>query len=98
MLYHLVTPADWAARPAAADYLPDGFANEGFIHLSTAAQWPGVWARYYAHEPHMVLLHIDESQLGEALRYEPATGGELFPHLYAPLPRRAIVQAETRQR
>ena len=37
-----------------------------------------------------LLLEVDSAALGEALKWEPARGGELFPHLYGPLPVSAV--------
>ena len=38
-------------------------------------------------------LHVDIESLGEALKWEPSRGGDLFPHLYGPLPVSAVVEA-----
>jgi uncharacterized protein (DUF952 family) len=37
------------------------------------------------------LIAIDADLLGEALRYEPSRGGDLFPHLYGHLPLSAVL-------
>lgn len=60
--------------------------RDGYIHLSTAVQVPGTLARYFAGVPDLLLIAVDPAMLGAALRYEPARGGDMFPHLYAPLP------------
>ncbi len=77
----------------------------GFIHLSAAHQLAATAARFYGDLPaeELVLLVIDPARLeghGEpaaaaVLRWEPAAhasagGPELYPHLYAPLPLRAV--------
>ena len=41
-------------------------------------------------KPTSLLIAIDAEALGETLRYEPSRGGDLFPHLYAPLPLSAV--------
>ena len=33
-----------------------------------------------------MLVAVDAEGLGAALRWEPSRGGDLFPHLYGPLP------------
>jgi glutathione S-transferase len=81
----------------------------GFIHLSAAHQVAATAARFYGDLPagELVLLVIDPAQLAEPgepgaaerVRWEPAAdggaaGAELFPHLYAPLPLRAVRLAE----
>ena len=32
-----------------------------------------------------MLVEVDLDALGEAVRWEPSRGGQLFPHLYAPM-------------
>lgn len=40
----------------------------------------------------LVVLRIDASRFGEALRWEPSRDGKLFPHLYGPLPVSAVLE------
>ena len=87
MLFHITTRAAWDA--AGASYAPASLATEGFIHLSTEAQWPRSLARFFAGQTDLVLLVIDPTSLD--VRFEPAHG-ELFPHLYGALPRTAVVE------
>ncbi len=47
-------------------------------------------ARHFAGQEDLLLVAVDEPGLGDALRYEPSRGGDLFPHLYAPLPLAAV--------
>ncbi len=58
---------------------------DGFIHFSTASQVAETAAKHFAGQTGLLLVAIDESRLGEALKYEPSRGGALFPHLYGPL-------------
>jgi uncharacterized protein (DUF952 family) len=65
--------------------------RDGFIHFSTAAQVIETAARHFAGAADLLLVAVDETRLGSALRYEPSRGGDLFPHLYGPLdPRLAL--------
>ena len=43
-------------------------------------------ARHFAGESDLLLVEVDGDALGDALRHEPSRGGDLFPHLYGPLP------------
>jgi uncharacterized protein (DUF952 family) len=63
---------------------------DGFIHLSTSAQVCGTAARHFAGQDDLLLIGIDPKLLAE-LRYEAASGGALFPHLYSPLNLDAVV-------
>ena len=71
-------------RGSAAD------ARDGFIHFSTAAQLAGTLAKHFAGHRELLLVAIDAGALGEALKWEPSRGRELFPHLYAGLPLAAV--------
>jgi len=97
-IYHLAEPADWeqAQRDGAYTRSTRGVSleEEGFIHASTAEQWPVVRRRFYGDvtEP-LVLLEIDESRLGSPVVTEvgnPETG-EQFPHVYGPIEVDAVV-------
>jgi uncharacterized protein (DUF952 family) len=59
--------------------------RDGFIHFSTASQVAGTVAKHFALQTGLFLIAIDAEALGEALKWEPSRGGELFPHLYGEL-------------
>jgi uncharacterized protein (DUF952 family) len=60
--------------------------RDGFIHFSAADQVRGTAAKYFKGIADLVLIAVDERRLGCALKWEPARGGALFPHLYSVLP------------
>lgn len=64
--------------------------QDGFIHLSTGAQIVETAARHFAGQGDLVLIAVDPEALGPALRYERSRGGDLFPHVYGPLPLAAV--------
>lgn len=64
--------------------------SDGYIHFSTGAQLAETAEKHFAGQDGLLLIAIDDSRLGEALRYEPSRGGALFPHLYAALDPKAI--------
>lgn len=59
--------------------------RDGFIHFSTAAQVAGTAAKHFAGQAGLFLIAVDAAALGDALRWEPSRGGDLFPHLYGDL-------------
>lgn len=88
-LFHLAEPDDW--DPEATEYRAPSLTTEGFIHCSTGEQLAATFDRYYADRTDMVLLEIDPDAIDEAvLRWEPATGGDLFGHIYGPVPADAV--------
>jgi uncharacterized protein (DUF952 family) len=94
MIYHIAVLDDWVLHSNSATYQPPGYAREGFIHCSTQEQVPGVLQRYYAGVKNLILLHIDETKLSASLKYEEATNKELFPHVFGPINKEAIVRVE----
>lgn len=87
---------------AAAVFEADGsFAGaeidlrDGYIHLSTAEQVADTLGRHFAGREGLVLVAVDSDALPEPLRWEPARGGALFPHLYAALPWTAVVVVDS---
>jgi uncharacterized protein (DUF952 family) len=85
-VYKIEAATVWRAAAIGGRYFgsPDDI-RDGFIHFSTAAQVAGTFAKYFAGRADLVLAQIDTRLLGDALRWEPSRGGQLFPHLYAPL-------------
>ncbi len=87
IIYKVAPAQDWqAARTAGAYHGSADDLRDGYIHFSTAAQLPATLAKHYAGREGLVLIAVDAGALGENLLWEPARQGELFPHLYAPLP------------
>ncbi|BAK82904.1 DUF952 domain-containing protein [Komagataeibacter medellinensis] len=65
---------------------------DGFIHLSTAEQVSSTLAKHFSGQDGLWIVTVDLNRLEPAaLRWEAARGGQLFPHLYAPLPHAAMV-------
>ncbi|MFG1477614.1 DUF952 domain-containing protein [Xanthobacter sp. V4C-4] len=91
-LIYKISPADlWAAAEAAGTFTgaPVDVAD-GYIHFSTAAQVRETAARHFAGGAGLKLVAVREEALGAALTWEPSRGGDLFPHLYGPLPLSAV--------
>ena len=65
-------------------------AQDGYIHLSTAAQVRETAAKHFGGQRDLLLIAVDADALGPALRHEPSRGGDLFPHVYGPLPIAAV--------
>ena len=86
-IYHICRAEEWRAAQARGRY--DGSSQDradGFIHMSTAAQLAETARRHYAGRSELVLVEVALAPLGEALKWEASRGGDLFPHLFAPLP------------
>ncbi|MHA1597731.1 MAG: DUF952 domain-containing protein [Alphaproteobacteria bacterium] len=83
MIFHICSCDAWHAALAAGIY--EGSADDtrdGFIHFSGPDQVVESAARHRAGQPGLVLIGIEASRLGEALKWESSRGGASFPHLY----------------
>ncbi|SIN42220.1 DUF952 domain-containing protein [Micromonospora cremea] len=94
MIYKLLSSAEWNDALAAGTFAGTAMDHEsGFIHLSGPDQVVETARRHFAGATGLTLLSVEEERLGDALRWEPSRGGQLFPHLYGPLPVVAVVAA-----
>jgi uncharacterized protein (DUF952 family) len=86
-IYKICDAALWRDAEAAGTFRGAGIdARDGYIHFSTAGQVKETAARHFAGVSDLLLIAIDASSLGGALRWEPAREGASFPHLYCALP------------
>ncbi|WP_372421459.1 DUF952 domain-containing protein [Salinarimonas chemoclinalis] len=91
LVYKIAPRALWEEARAAGVFVgaPVDVAD-GFIHFSTAAQVRETARRHFAGLDDLLLVAVDVRALGPALVFEPSRGGDLFPHLYGPLPLDAV--------
>ncbi len=94
IIYHLVPIDDWEAQPADRPYVPADFAREGFIHCTRGDEQIALVAnRYYRNDRRAWrVLVIDERAVISEIRYEPGADGVLYPHVYGPLNREAVIE------
>ena len=91
----MLPKAVWEAVPAAGPYRAATLQSEGFVHCT--AEGPilqTVANRFYRSEAgDWLILAIDLNRLDGAapVRWEEADG-HLFPHIYGPIARAAVVQ------
>lgn len=95
-IYHIVLPEVWAAFDGDL-YEAESLGSEGFIHCSFENQLDGVLQRYYSGAESVVLLEIDSDKLTSKLVNEPSTNNEIYPHIYGPINRDAIIEFEERR-
>jgi uncharacterized protein (DUF952 family) len=90
-LYHIVARSDWERVPAGP-YRAPSLDTEGFIHCSNRDQIARVANLFYADHADLCVLCIDCALVSAPVRDEDPGTGELFPHVYGPIPREAIVE------
>lgn len=91
-IYKILTSAQWLEAQSAGELkgAPVDLAD-GYIHFSTAEQLRETAAKHFAGQSGLVLLVVDAGGFGGELKWETSRGGDLFPHLYAPLAMSAII-------
>ncbi|KAA1251438.1 DUF952 domain-containing protein [Mycobacterium simiae] len=98
-LVHMCGIQEWSRARHRGSILAE--PGVSFIHLSTPEQVQLPANRLFRGRRDMVLLHIDPAALDSPLRWEPGVATDpasmLFPHLYGPLPIRAIVRVTAYQ-
>ena len=86
-IYRIVPAEVWQRAEAVGTFAgTEHDLRDGFIHFSTASQVAETAARHYAGLANLLLVTVNVTALGDALRWEPSRGGALFPHLYGSLP------------
>ena len=64
---------------------------DGYIHLSTEAQLTETVDKHFAGQTDLHVAAVDLDALGDAVKWEESRGGQMFPHIYGPLPLNAVV-------
>jgi uncharacterized protein (DUF952 family) len=96
-ILHIALPDDWSAARDGGEYRIStrgvSLDDEGFIHCSYPNQIETVANRFFSDLSELVLLHIEPELLDAEIRKEPAAAGdgELFPHVYGPIPTTAVI-------
>lgn len=89
--FKILTGGQWAQFQTGGIFhgAPVDLAD-GYIHLSAADQLQGTLDKHFAGQSGLVIAEVDLAILGDLIRWEVSRGGELFPHIYGPLPMTAV--------
>ncbi|MEA3028450.1 MAG: hypothetical protein QOF91_3735 [Alphaproteobacteria bacterium] len=94
-IFKICTAAEWREAETVGVYRGSAVdLKDGFIHFSTAEQAAETAAKWFAGQRDLVLVAVDAGALGDKLKWEPARGGALFPHLYGELPLEAVQRVD----
>jgi uncharacterized protein (DUF952 family) len=86
-IYKILPREMWEAAVAAGFFHGSAVdVADGFIHFSTKAQVHDTAAKHFSGVRDLLLVAVPIAALTDAIRWEPSRGGDLFPHLYGPLP------------
>ena len=93
-IYKFCSAARWRKAEIEGEFCGSGIDhNDGYVHFSTGVQVVETAARHFAAMDDLMLIAVDADRLGDALKREPDRCGDLFPHLYEPLPLVAVLWA-----
>lgn len=102
LIYHLAPAARWIQWPHGMPYLPAEYERDGFVHCTAGDELMlNVANRFYRDTlDEYVLLAIDPERLTAELRWEQPDDqlAPLFPHVYGPIDRSAIVEVRAVRR
>lgn len=94
IIYKILPRAEWeqAVRDGVFYGAPID-VKDGYIHFSSKFQVIETAAKHFSGQNDLMLIAINVSYLGDALKWEPSRGGALFPHLYGALQMDAVLSA-----
>lgn len=85
-IFKICRASEWAEAERSGTFRGSPIdLRDGYIHFSTAEQVVATAAMHFAGVDGLKLVAVDADALGPALKWEPARGGSLFPHLYGSL-------------
>lgn len=98
LTYHLVPKWYFETRDPKADYVPERYSRDGFIHCTDGAEeMARVANTYYKEEPPPHLyLYIDKERVRAPIKYDDA--GHKYPHIYGALNHDAIAEVREARR
>lgn len=90
--YHMVPRSYFESLDSSQDYLPENFSKDGFIHCTDGEYMLSFVANniYQNVQGEMLVLFLERSKIKSPTRYDDSE--KLFPHIYGPLNRDAIVK------
>ena len=92
LLYRIEPRSSWTEALSNGIFHGE-LETDGFIHLSTQNQVLKVADALYAGQTDLLLLELDTLETTSRLEFEDLYEvGELFPHLYGPLPTGAVTR------
>jgi uncharacterized protein (DUF952 family) len=91
VVYKIMSRQEWETAQAQGIYKGSEVDRaDGFIHLSAAHQVRATAQKHFSRQTDLLLLSVREEDLGQSLKWDVSRGGDLFPHIYGPLPISAV--------
>ena len=91
MITKVITKRNWEIAKINGEINEVSLKEEGFIHCSFLEQALNVAEKYFIHEEDVLLLTIDPSLVKAEIKYELASNGQEYPHVYGAINIDAII-------
>ncbi|PGK38531.1 hypothetical protein CN907_14550 [Bacillus anthracis] len=95
MVTKVITKRNWEIAKINGEINEVSLKEEGFIHCSFLEQALKVAEKYFIHEEDVLLLTIDPSLVKAEIKYELASNGQEYPHVYGVINIESIVNVTT---
>ena len=82
VIFKILTADAWAAARSGADIAAPVDLADGYVHFSTAGQVQDTLDKWFEGADDLMLIAFSSRSFGDALKWEPSRGGDLFPHVY----------------
>ncbi|MFK4289526.1 uncharacterized protein (DUF952 family) [Bacillus sp. RC240] len=92
MITKVITKRNWRITKNIGEINEASLKEEGFIHCSLLDQALKVAQKHFNHEKDVLLLTIDPSLVKAEIKYELASNGQEYPHVYGVINVEAIVE------
>ncbi len=83
IIFKVLEGPDWERALNGAPVKAPIDEVDGYVHFSTRQQVQATLDKWFAGKQAVVLIAFDLRDFGDDLKWEPARGGDLFPHVYA---------------
>ena len=83
LIYKILLPAEWTEFEAAQMFTGSPFDHSsGFIHCSPERRSGETALRVFPEHPKLIVAAVDAAVLGDAVHWERAADGGVFPHVW----------------
>jgi uncharacterized protein (DUF952 family) len=95
--YKILTPHEWESFQELGEFRGTAIdLKDGYIHMSMNSQVEGVIERHFQNIRPLYILKIQSEIVESKVKFEEASNGEQYPHLYdAPIYIQDVVSFET---
>ncbi|PEX82650.1 hypothetical protein CN450_21750 [Bacillus cereus] len=92
MITKVITKRNWEVAKTIGEINESSLKEEGFIHCSLFEQALKVAVKHFSDEEEVLLLTIDPSLVQAEIKYELASNGQEYPHVYGVINVEAIIE------